>query len=387
MIDFTFQNPTRIHFGRGAMNHLESECRALGATRVLLVYGGGSIKRTGVYDQVMERLSGAQVWELGGVQPNPRLSLAQRGVELCREHGVELVLAVGGGSAIDTGKAIANGACYDGPLWDLFDGSGTNARTLPLGTVVTLPAAGSEMSNSCVLTRDEDLCKRGRNTPLNFPVFSILNPEFTFTLPPFQTACGVADIMAHMMERYFTRVSHVELTDRLMEAALVTVMRNAPLVMQTPDDYDARAEIMWAGCLAHNTLYQTGRVGDWASHKLEHELSALYDIAHGAGLAVVFPAWMRYVLPRGGAPKLAQFARRVLGVTQEDDESAAREGVERLEAFWQSLGLGTRLKDYGIDGRNVERMAQRCTAMVGGTVGAFVVLDEAACREIYRLAL
>lgn len=390
MIDFTFQNPTKVIFGRSALSHLGEEVRRYGA-KVLLVYGGGSIKRIGLYDQIMEILnaSGAQVWEVSGVQPNPRLSLVNKGIGLCREHGVELVLAVGGGSAIDTAKAIANGACYDGDVWDLFTGEAQNTGVLPLGTIVTIPAAGSEMSNSCVITREADQCKRGRNTPLNFPKFSILNPEYTYTLPSFQTACGAVDIMAHMMERYFTQVEHVELTDRMTEGALKTVIHNAPIAMAQPENYDARAEIMWAGCLAHNTLFQTGREGDWASHKLEHELSALYDIAHGAGLAIIFPAWMKYVLPRGGARKLAQFATRVLDVPEGlgDEAAIAKEGIARLEAFYRSLGLTTTLRKNGIDDKDFDRMAERAVDMAGGSLGFFLPLKAEDARAIYQLAL
>ena len=390
MIDFTFQNPTRIHFGRTALEHLKEDVERYGK-RILLVYGGGSIKRIGLYDQVMAILNEAQasVWELGGVQPNPRLGLVKQGIAMCREHDVQLVLAVGGGSAIDTAKAIANGACYDGDPWDLFTGKGTNTEVLPLGTIVTLPAAGSEMSNSSVITREEDQCKRGRNTPLNFPKFGILNPEYTFSLPPYQTACGVVDILAHIMERYFTQVENVEVTDRMSEGAMVTVINNAPIVFEKPDDYDARAEIMWAGCLAHNTLFQTGRIGDWASHKLEHELSALYDIAHGAGLAIVFPAWMKYVLPRGGAKKLAQFAVRVMGVPTDfgTQEETALEGIARLEAFYRSIGLTTTLHENGIGPEDFDRMAKRCVEIMGGSVGCFVKLNVEDCKAIYELAL
>ena len=388
MIDFIFQNPAKIIFGKTALSHLGEEVAGYGQ-KVLMIYGGGSIKRIGLYDQVMAILQGvgAQVWEIGGVKPNPRLDLVYQGIEICREQGIDLVLAVGGGSAIDTAKAIANGACYDGDVWDLFTGRGNNADVLPLGVVLTIPAAGSEMSNSSVITREEDLCKCGRNTPLNIPKFAILNPEYTYTLPPFQTACGCVDIMAHMMERYFTQTEHVELIDQMTEGALRTVVGNAAIVMQEPDNYDARAEIMWAGCLAHNTLFQTGRVGDWASHKLEHELSALYDIAHGAGLAIVFPAWMKYVLPRGGAKKLAQFAVRVFDVPEDfgTEEDIASEGIARLEKFYRSLGLATTLHEVGIDDRDFVRMAEHCVALMGGTVGAFVPLGVEDCVEIYRL--
>lgn len=390
MIDFTFENPTRIHFGKESLSHLAEEVRRHG-NRILLVYGGGSIKRIGLYDQVMAILNteSAQVWEVAGVQPNPRLSLVYKGIELCREHQIQLVLAVGGGSAIDTAKAIVNGACYDGDVWDLFTGKGSNTEVLPLGTIVTIPAAGSEMSNSSVITREEDQCKCGRNTPLNFPKFSILNPEYTYSLPPYQTACGIVDIMAHMMERYFTQVENVELTDRMTEGALRTMINNAPIVFEKPGDYNARAEIMWTGCLAHNTLFQTGRIGDWASHKIEHELSALYDIAHGAGLAIVFPAWMKYVLPRGGAKKLKQFATRVFDVPENFGtvEEIAAEGIARLEAFYRSLGLTTTLTQNGIDEKDFDRMAERAVRLAGGKLGFFLPLRAADVKAIYQLAL
>ena len=381
MIDFVFQNPTKIYFGKSALSNLKSEAAHWGE-RVLLVYGGGSIKRTGVYDQVMAQLAGTQVWELGGVQPNPRLSLVREGIRLCHEHDIQLVLAVGGGSAIDTAKAVANGACYDGDVWDLFDGKGRNTEVLPLGTVVTIPAAGSEMSNSSVITREEDLCKRGRNTPLNFPKFSILNPEFTYTLPPFQTACGVVDIMAHMMERYFTRVTHVELIDRMTEGALKTVVGNAPIVMHEPENYDARAEIMWAGCLAHNTLLQTGRIGDWASHKLEHELSALYDIAHGAGLAVVWPAYLEFFARRGlFTERLERYAEKIWG------ERTVEGGIEATREYFRSLGMPERLSDFGLTAEDAEYMSRRCTDDGKKTFPSVIPLGLDEVREIYSLCL
>ncbi len=390
MKDFVFQNPTRIHFGKEAIHHLADEVRRYGQ-RVLMVYGGGSIKRYGVYDAVMEQLKAAeaQVWELGGVLPNPRLSLVKEGIAICHKEDIQLVLAVGGGSAIDTAKAIANGACYDGDVWDLFEGTGSNTSVLPLGVVLTMPAAGSEMSNSSVITREEDMCKRGRSTPFNFPTFSILNPEYSYTLPPYQTACGIVDIMAHMMERYFTMVENVELTDRLIEGALVTAINNAPIVMEKPDDYDARAEITWAGALAHNTLLDTGRIGDWASHKLEHELSALYDIAHGAGLAIVFPAWMKFVLENGGEKKLAQFAVRVFGVPETFGslKETAAEGIRRLEAFYHSIGLVTTMREAGMDDAKIPQMAERAVRLAGGRLGGYVPLDAAMAEKIYRLAL
>lgn len=390
MNEFVFQAPTKVVFGKGVENQVGQLCKEQGATKVMVHFGGQSAKKSGLLDRVYASLdeAGIPYVSLGGVKPNPRLSLVYEGIELCRKEGVDFLLPVGGGSVIDSAKAIGYGLANDFDVWDLYDHKHTATGCAPIGAVLTIAAAGSEMSDSSVITREEDLCKRGRNTPLNFPKFSILNPEFTYTLPPFQTACGAVDIMAHMMERYFTRVTHVELIDRMTEGALKTVVNNAPIVMQDPGNYDARAEIMWAGCLAHNTLFQTGRVGDWASHKLEHELSALYDIAHGAGLAIVFPAWMKYALAHGGEAKLAQFGRRVFDVPDSGDDAAdAAEGICRLEAFYRALGLTTTLSENGIGDTDFGRMAERAVAMAGGTLGQFVPLKPADCEAIYRLAL
>lgn len=390
MIDFTLRIPTKIYFGKDSLSHLTKETRRLGR-RVLLVYGGGSVKRTGLYQQAVALLQAenAEISELSGVQPNPRLGLVREGIALCREKNAEWVLALGGGSAIDTAKAIANGVFYDGDPWDLFEGKGRNERALPLGAVPTLPAAGSEMSDSCVITRESDQCKRGRNTPLNYPSFAILNPEYTYTLPPFQTACGAADILAHMMERYFTNTEHVELIDRMTEGAMKTVLHQTPVALKTPDDYNARSELTWAAALAHNGLLGTGRETDWASHKLEHELSALYDVAHGAGLAIVFPAWMKYAVSRGRARKLAQFACRVFDVPETfgSEEEIAAEGVARLESFYRSIGLHTTLGEIGIGEENFQRMARRAVALGGGQVGRYLPLREEDVLAIYRLAL
>ena len=390
MHNFQYYTPTKVVFGKDTEKQTGSLVKEQGGKKVLIHYGGGSVIRSGLLDRVKASLAAEHIdfVELGGAVPNPRLGLVYEGIELCKKEGVDFILAVGGGSAIDSAKAIGYGAVNEGEVWDFYDYKRQPSHCLPIGVVLTIAATGSEMSDSCVITREEDLCKRGRNTPLNFPKFSILNPEFTYTLPPFQTACGVVDIMAHMMERYFTRVTHVELIDRMTEGALKTVVGNAPIVMHEPENYDARAEIMWAGCLAHNTLLQTGRIGDWASHKLEHELSALYDIAHGAGLAIVFPAWMKYALAHGGEAKLAQFAVRVFDVPISGDDAAdAAEGILRLEAFYRSLGLTTTLTENGIGDTDFGRMAERAVAMAGGTLGQFVPLKAADCEAIYRLAL
>ncbi len=388
MIDFVFQNPAKMIFGRDALSHLGAEVSRYGK-RVLLITGGGSVKRMGLYDQVMEILRGmdARVWELTGIVPNPVLSRVYEGIRLCRDHRIELILALGGGSVIDTGKAIADGVPYAGDVWDFYAGKAAPAESLPLGVICTFPAAGSEMSYSSVITNEETLQKRGFNSLMNVPRFSLLNPEWAFSLPPYQTACGCVDIMAHMMERYFTRVPNVELTDRLIEAGLKTVLHNAPKVMAKPDDYDARAEITWAGSLAHNTLLQTGRVGDWASHKLDHELSALYGLAHGAGLAILFPAWMTYALPTG-AGKLKQFAARVFDVPEDfgTEEEIAREGIRRLRAFYRSLNMPLTLRDANIGDDRLEEMARRALPTEQSTAGEYLPLHWRDALAIYRLA-
>ena len=297
------------------------------------------------------------------------------------------MLALGGGSAIDTAKAVANGVPYDGDVWDFYMGKNTPKAVLPLGVILTIPAAGSEMSYSSVITNENGMLKRGYNSLTHVPKFSILNPEWSFTLPPYQTACGCVDIMAHMMERYFTRVEHVELTDRLIAAGIKTVLHNAPIVMAKPDDYDARAEIMWTGALAHNTLLQTGRMGDWGSHKVEHELSASFDIAHGAGLAIVFPAWMK-LATRAYPQKIAQFATDVFDVPADfgTETEVALEGIRRLEAFYQSLNMPIRLRDAGIVGCDYAALAKRALATEESTVGEYIKLRRQDMVEIYRLA-
>lgn len=388
MIDFVFQNPAKIIFGRSALSHLGEEALRYG-NKALLVYGGGSVKRLGLYDQVLGILrdNGVTVWELSGIVPNPRLSRVREGIALCRSEGIGLVLALGGGSVIDTAKGIVNGVPDDGDVWDFYIGKRQPKRAMPLGVILTIPAAGSEMSYSSVITNEDGMLKRGYNSITNVPTFSILNPEWSFTLPPYQTACGCADIVAHMMERYFTRVEHVELTDRMITAGIKTVLNNAPKVMATPDDYDARAEIMWAGTLAHNTLLHTGRVGDWGSHKVEHELSAAFDIAHGAGLSIVFPAWMKYAV-RQYPKKLAQFATDVFDVPAcfGSEEEIALEGVSRLEAFYRSLALPTRLSEAGIVGADYEALAARALPTEQSTVGEYIRLYRQDIVAIYRLA-
>ncbi len=389
MDNFIFRNPTKILFGKGMETKVGEEARAI-ASKVLLHYGGGSIKRTGLYDRVVASLktAGCAFVELGGVEANPRLGLVKEGIALCRKEKVGLVLAVGGGSAIDSAKAIALGVPYSGNVWDFFAGTASPTEALPVGTILTIPAAGSEASTASVITNEEGLLKRGFNSELIYPRFSILNPELAFTLPPEQIANGSADIMSHLLERYFTNSKPVELTDRLIEATLRTVIDAAPRVLAKRDDYDAWAELMWAGTIAHNNLLDTGRVGDWATHDLEHEVSAIYGVAHGAGLAALFPSWMRFTFKQDPA-RFAQIANRVWGIelVPRDFERAAHRGIEALEAFWRSLGLAVRLSGLGVKDDRIAEMADKLSAKGTKQVGNFVKIGKEEAAKIYRLAL
>ena len=385
MENFVFNNTTKIIFGKGVENQVGRELK--GYKKVLLHYGSGSIKKSGLYERVVKSLQDAGVeWvELGGVKPNPSLSLVYEGIHLCRENQVELILAVGGGSVIDSAKAIAMGVYYGGDVWDFFDRSVKPQQALPVGVILTIAAAGSESSVSSVITREEGLLKRAVDNPLIMPRFAMLNPELTYTLPPYQTACGVADIMAHILERYFTRVKNVDLTDRLCEAALKTVINFARRALEDPCDYEARAEIMWAGALAHNDLLGTGRKGDWGSHMIEHELSGIYDVAHGAGLAVVFPAWMEYVY-KEDLNRFVQYAVRVWGVDDcfGEPERIALAGIARTRDFFRRMGLPVSLQEMHIGDGRLEEMAEKATQK--GTIGNFKKLDKADVVEILRRA-
>ncbi|WP_455383052.1 iron-containing alcohol dehydrogenase [Salinispira pacifica] len=387
MESFRFSMPTQIIFGKDTERQTGAETAKIGK-RVLFHYGSGSIRKSGLYDRVVESLksAGVEYVELGGVQPNPRLSLVQEGIRLCREQKLDAVLAVGGGSVIDSAKAIAVGVPYTGDVWDFYTGKAVPSQIIPVGVVLTIPAAGSEASKSSVISREEGNFKLALDIDLIKPAFAIMNPELTYTLPPYQTACGAADIMAHIMERYFTNVKNVELTDRLCEATLKTVIRNVPIVLRDPANYDARAEIMWAGTVAHNDLLSTGRVGDWASHMLEHEISALYDVAHGAGLAVVFPAWMKYTY-KHDVQRFVQFAVRVWGVEENfaDPEETALEGIRRLEQFLSGIGLPVRMEELPVPTDRLEEMAERAVAK--GSIGSFLPLAKSEAASIYKLAV
>lgn len=388
MENFEFINPTRILFGKNSEEKVGEQV-ALYCKKVLLHYGGGSIKASGLYERVTASLkkAGIQWVELGGVKPNPRLSLVHEGVKLCKDHKLGLILAVGGGSVIDSAKAIAMGAVIEGDVWDFYLGKGQPVAALPIGTVLTIPAAGSEASTGTVITNEEGWLKRAVNSELIYPRFSILNPELAFSLPKFQVACGVTDIMAHLMERYFTNVKHVELTDRLIESAMKTLISQVPLVLQNPKDYDAWSELMWTGTIAHNNLLDTGRIGDWASHDIEHEISGIYDIAHGAGLAVVFPAWMKYVW-KHDVNRFVQWSVRVWNVEMDvfNPEAVAQAGIERMETFFKSMGLVTRLSEMDIPADRIDEMAAKCTNSSKRTFGNFVKLGYEDVRKILNLA-
>jgi alcohol dehydrogenase YqhD (iron-dependent ADH family) len=387
MENFTFQNATKILFGRGTESQAGVETAAFGK-KALLHYGGGSIRKSGLYDRVCASLktAGVQIVELPGVKPNPRLSLVREGIRICREKTIDIILAVGGGSVIDSAKAIAIGVPYAGDVWDFYTKKAAPQVSLPVGVVLTIPAAGSEASNGSVITNEEGMFKKDAGGECLRPKFAIMNPELTFTLPPFQTACGAADIMAHVMERYFTRVPAVEFTDRLCEATLKTIIDTVPVVLAQPDDYDARAEIMWASTVAHNDLLSTGRIGDWGSHYIEHEISGIYDVAHGAGLAVVFPAWMKQVY-KGDVNRFARFATRVWGVEPRFDwpERTALEGIGRLKSFFRDIGLPTSFKELGVPGDRLEEMAKKATEK--GPIGNFAKLGSRDVLSVYKLAL
>ena len=386
MENFVFANPTRIIFGKGGENGVGQELKD--CKKVLLHYGENSIKRSGLYDRVCAslRASGVAYVELGGVKPNPLLSLVYEGIRLCREEGVDFILAVGGGSVIDSAKAIAAGVNYGGDVWDFYTNKGSVQSALPVGVILTIAAAGSESSDSTVITKAEGNHKRPMGSALLFPRFAILNPELTFSLPPYQTACGIADICAHILERYFTKTRNVDLTDRLCEAALKTMIVNGPLALASPEDYAARAEVMWTGAVAHNNILGTGRVSDWGTHMIEHEVSGIYDVAHGAGLAMVFPAWMRYNY-REDVQRFVQFAVRVWDVdlAYEDPEAIALEGIKRMRRFFSALGLPVSLKELNIDASRIDEMAAK--AVQYGPLGQFKKLGHADVVEILKLAL
>ena len=388
MNNFTFYSPTYFAFGRGTENQAGQYVKRFGGSKVLLHYGGGSVVRSGLLNRVKASLEKENIYytELGGVQPNPRSGLVYKGIELARKEGVDFILAVGGGSVIDSAKAIAAGVKYDGDFWDFYEGKPVT-EAIKVGTVLTIAAAGSEGSGDSVITKEEGMLKRGAGGEALRPVFSILNPELTQSLPAYQTAAGATDIMAHVFERYFTNTKEVEITDRLCEAVLLTMIKEVPKVLKDPDNYEARANIMWAGMVAHNNLVGVGRDQDWASHGIEHELSALYDVTHGAGLAVIFPAWMTYVY-KHDINRFAQFAVRVWGceMNSAHPEETAREGISRLKQFLTSIGMPINFKELGAREEDIPYMVEKL-GLGNGTMGSFVPLTAKDVEQVYRLAL
>ena len=388
MENFNFYSPTYFAFGKGKESEVGALVKRFGGTKVLIHYGGGSVKRNGVFDSVTKSLVEAQIpyVELGGVKPNPRSGLVYEGIELCRKENIDFILAVGGGSAIDSAKAIALGVPYEGDFWDFYRNGTAVDKAIPVGTVLTIAAAGSEGSGDSVITNEESLLKWSAGGDALRPKFSVLNPEFTCTLPAYQTACGITDIMIHVCERYFTNTKDVEITDRLCEAVLKAMIEEAPKVMKDLGDYQARANIMWAGMVAHNNIVGVGRRQDWASHHLEHELSALYDCAHGAGLAVIAPAWMKYVY-KHDVNRFAQFAVRVWGCDMNfaNPEITALEGIGRFESFLKSIGMPVTFSELGAREEDIPTMVKQLGKRK--SVGGFVKLSGEDMAEIYKLAL
>ncbi len=388
MNNFNFCSPTYFAFGRGAEARVGELCVKYGAHRVLVVYGGGSVVRSGLLARVLADMEakGLAHVELAGIRPNPTDDRVYEGIDICRSQGVDFILAVGGGSVIDTAKGIAAGAVYDGDFWDFYSGKAVPAAALPVGVVLTIPASGSEGSGNTVITKRDGLHKISiRTEEVLRPRFSIMNPELTFTLPPFQTACGIADMMAHIMERYFSNTEGVEVTDRLCEATLQTIIHQAGVVMTSPTDYDARANIMWCGMIAHNGTCGVGREEDWASHAIEHEVSAVYDVTHGAGLAVIFPAWLTWMSSHN-PHKVVQFAERVFGVSpMETPEATALAGVARLKAFLKSIGLPVTFGELGVDDPDIDLLVSKLVENKGESLGNYVRLTPQDCREIYEL--
>ena len=392
MKDFNYYSPTQVVFGRQSEEAVAELVKKYGGTKVLVHYGGGSAKRSGLLDKMLRLLDegGVQHVELGGVVPNPLLSMVYKGIELCRKEGVDFILAIGGGSVIDSSKAIAYGVKYDGDVWDFWDGKAVPQAALPIGTVLTIPAAGSELSDSCVITKDDGLLKRGVNSDLCRCRFAIMNPERTFTLPTYQTAAGATDIMMHTMERYFCKYQDMTLTDSLAEALLRTVKDCTIDVLRDPEDYRARAQIMWAGSLSHNNLMECGLEKDFATHRLEHELSALFGVTHGAGLAAIWPSWARYMLPRHTS-RFVQFAVNVMGVENDftSPEQTAEKGIRAMERFYKEIGMPTTIKELlgrDITDEEIELMADKCSRGNTITVGTLERLGREEMVKIYKMA-
>lgn len=392
MAGFTYYTPTKVVFGKETEQQTGELVKAAGAKKVLIHYGSGSVIRSGLLDRVKETLCKEEIEyvELGGVVPNPRLSLVYEGIELAKRESVDFILAVGGGSVIDSAKAIGYGMANEGDVWDFYDRKRTADACVPIGVILTIAATGSEMSDSSVITKEEGWVKRGYNSDLCRPVFAIMNPELTMTLPDYQTACGCADILMHTMERYFTNGDQMEITDSMAEALLRTVMKNALILVNEPDNYDARAEIMWAGSLSHNGLTGCGSTDkDFATHGLEHEIGGMFDVAHGAGLTAIWGSWARYVY-RDCLHRFSRFAVNVMQIDPKDkkEEMVALEGIEAMEEFFRKINLPVTMKELGIEltDEQIEELARKCSVACGGKKGSAKVLKESDMKIIYEMA-
>lgn len=395
MNTFTYFTPTKVVFGKNTEQKTGALIKQQRCKKVLIHYGKESVKRSGLLDRVKDSLNAENIEyaELGGVVPNPHLSLVYKGIDLCTREGVDFILAIGGGSVIDSAKAIGYGVANDGDVWDFYDFKRMPTSCLPIGAILTIAAAGSEMSNSSVITKEEGGIKRACNTDLSRPKFAIMNPELTMTLPAYQTASGCTDIMMHTMERYLNGGGNMELTDGIAEALMRTVMKYAVALAKDPGNYQARAEVMWAGSLSHNGLTGCGTDGgDWSTHILEHELGGMFDVAHGAGLAAIWGSWARYVC--GERPeRFAQFGVNVMGVQRgKDDRETAIRGIEAVEEFYRSIAMPTSIKELGVEvtDAQIEEMADKCAATAlgsrGGALGVVKPLLRDDMAAIYRAA-
>ncbi|MCI8292942.1 MAG: iron-containing alcohol dehydrogenase [Hespellia sp.] len=391
MYNFQYYVPTRVVFGKAAEEETGKQVKAQNGTKVLIHYGGGSVVRSGLLDRIKKSLDEEQIAyvELGGVMPNPRLSLVYQGIDLAKKEGVDFILAVGGGSTIDSAKAIAYGVANEGDVWELFEHTKTANACLPIGVVLTIAAAGSETSSDSVITKEEGNAKRAYGSEYARPKFAIMNPELTMTLPDYQTACGCTDILMHTMERYFTNGGNMEITDSIAEGLMRTVIKNAKILHDHPQDYDARAEVMWSGSLSHNDLTGCGNDGgDFSSHMLEHEMGGMYDVAHGAGLAAIWGSWARYVY-QDCLPRFQRFAVNVMGVLAEgSDEETALKGIEAMEDFYRSIDMPTSFGELGITPTEEElkELAHKCSIACGGSQGSAKVLYEEDMLAIYKMA-
>ena len=392
MRDFVYHAPTEVVFGKQSEEKVASLVKKYGGHKVLVHYGGKSAKKSGLLDKIcgLLRDGGVDFVCLGGVVPNPRLSLVHQGIDLCRKEGVDFILAVGGGSVIDSGKAIACGVPYDGEVWDFYLGKASPKCYLPVACVLTIPAAGSEMSESSVITNEDGDVKLGYSNQLSRPKFAIMNPVRTFTLPPYQTAAGVTDMIMHTMERYFSHDDDMDLTDAVAEAVMRSMMDNVFKVLADPEDYRARAQIMWGGSLAHNDLTGCGLTGDWATHEIEHELSGMFDVTHGAGLAAIWPSWARYVY-KENVSRFVRFAVNVMGVPQDftDPEGTAIKGIEAMERFYHAIGMPINIHELigrEITDDEIKEMVRKCSWDGKNTQGSFKVLGTKDMEAIYRMA-